>query len=178
MTTIPPLPPADLDHRFRYHPPTPEQPAVYELLRDLAHQLALVVSAVTAPSREQSLALTKLEEAVMHANSAVARHGLTDDGTAPPVTILQGATDVLRATKPDSAVVAYCPAGWHGEGREPDALASTTEWGVFRLDTGEQVGVGTTDRRQTAMDDAAAWAIDGFDVQLRTRNAGPWVVEA
>lgn len=35
-----------------------------------------MIDGVTPDSREKSLALTKLEEVVMHANSAIARNGL------------------------------------------------------------------------------------------------------
>lgn len=112
MTTLP-RPPADLEQRFTYHPPTPEQPPVYELLRDLTHQLALVIATVTPDSAERRRAIERVELVGMTANAAIARHGLTDAGTAPPTRILQAANDELRHSKPDSAVVCFCPAGWH-----------------------------------------------------------------
>jgi hypothetical protein len=59
--------------RFMYHPPRPDQLPRYDELRRNALELALRILHVTPPGREQSLALTKLEEAVMHANSAIAR---------------------------------------------------------------------------------------------------------
>lgn len=40
-----------------------------------ALSFAIAISELTATSREQSLALTKLDEALMMANAAIARHG-------------------------------------------------------------------------------------------------------
>lgn len=65
---------AYLDNVFTYHPPTPEQIPKYEELRAGARALAALVLKHCPASRERSLALTKIEEAAMHANSAVARH--------------------------------------------------------------------------------------------------------
>jgi hypothetical protein len=59
---------------FTYHPVLPGQAERYEALRGAAHSLAQLISVATPPSRERSLALTKLEEAVMHANAAIARN--------------------------------------------------------------------------------------------------------
>lgn len=64
----------DINNRFSYHPPKGDQAQRYENLRDQAKSLALSIVALTPASREQALALTKLEEAVMHANSAIARN--------------------------------------------------------------------------------------------------------
>lgn len=58
---------------FTYHPPKVDQQERYVALRDQAHQLALSIALLTPPSREQSLALTNLEQAVMWANAAIAR---------------------------------------------------------------------------------------------------------
>lgn len=63
----------DLDVRFTYHPPTGDQPQRYETLRAKARELAELVVDATPESREQSLALTHIEEAVMWANAAIAR---------------------------------------------------------------------------------------------------------
>lgn len=65
---------ADLARRFTYHPPKPDQVSRYTMLREEAAALANVVVTLTPPSREQSLALTKIEEAVMWANAAIARN--------------------------------------------------------------------------------------------------------
>lgn len=66
---------SDLPNRFTYHPPKEGQVLAYERIRGLALQLAELVVAATPVSREQSLALTHVEEAVFWANAAIARHG-------------------------------------------------------------------------------------------------------
>lgn len=63
-----------VENDFTYHPPKPGQPERYELIRSKAKDLALLILDVTPDGREQSTALTKIEEAVMHANAAIARH--------------------------------------------------------------------------------------------------------
>ena len=73
---IPPQRAADYDNRFTYHPPKPElnQTARYESIREKARQFALYLADQCPESRELSLAITKLEEVVMWANSSIARH--------------------------------------------------------------------------------------------------------
>lgn len=56
----------------------------------------------------------------------------------------------------------------------PEPLALGREWGVFRCDTGEQVGVGTTENHEAARDDLLDWERDGFAVVLRVRPVGEW----
>jgi len=58
---------------FTYHAPKEDQRPRYESIRDQVHEVAKYLLANTPPGREQSLALTKLEEAVMWANAAIAR---------------------------------------------------------------------------------------------------------
>jgi hypothetical protein len=65
----------ELANRFTYHPPKDEeQVARYQLIREHGHALATLVGNHCPASRERSLAWTKIEEAVMHANAAIARH--------------------------------------------------------------------------------------------------------
>lgn len=64
---------ADLINRFEYHPPDSTRALAHEALRTLHFQLAARVLALTPEGREQSLAITKLEEAMMWANAAIAR---------------------------------------------------------------------------------------------------------
>lgn len=64
---------AELHSRFTYHKPHGDQAERYGIIRETALRLALVIAEGTPQSREQSLAFTKLEECVMHANSAIAR---------------------------------------------------------------------------------------------------------
>lgn len=59
---------------FSYHKPTPEQLPKYERLREMARDLAHEMVNLCPESRELSTALTRLEEAVMHANAAIARN--------------------------------------------------------------------------------------------------------
>jgi hypothetical protein len=65
---------AQLGIRFVYHPPKADQPPRYEKIRDEARALARTIMSKCPDSRERSLALTKLEEAVMWANAAIARN--------------------------------------------------------------------------------------------------------
>lgn len=65
---------ADFDNRFTYHAPLPGQAERYQSLRDQAKGLAEAIVAGTPESREQSLALTNLEQAVFWANAAIARN--------------------------------------------------------------------------------------------------------
>ena len=68
--------PEDLDNRFAYHAPSPEQATAYLGIRGQARQLAATIEDFALDGREKSLAITALEEAVMWANAAIARHGL------------------------------------------------------------------------------------------------------
>lgn len=63
----------EIETRFTYHPPKAGQNAKYVDLRASAKEFATLVVKLCPASREQSLALTKIEEAVMWANSAIAR---------------------------------------------------------------------------------------------------------
>ena len=69
-----PIDSAELEKRFTYHPPKDNQPVRYVKIRDHAHDLAVTITSLTPTSREQSLALTALEEAVFWANAAIARN--------------------------------------------------------------------------------------------------------
>lgn len=68
-----PDPIEEINVRFTYHAPKEGQPKIYEDIRDKARSLAILIADTTPTSREQSLAMTKLEEVVMWANAAVAR---------------------------------------------------------------------------------------------------------
>lgn len=63
----------ELETRFTYHSPKNDQVEKYENVRNKAKALAIFILDNTPESREQSLALTKLEEVVMWANAAIAR---------------------------------------------------------------------------------------------------------
>jgi hypothetical protein len=64
----------ELDNRFEYHAPKDDQVARYGTIRAKARELALVIAQNTPLSREQALALTHLDTAVMFANAAIARN--------------------------------------------------------------------------------------------------------
>lgn len=64
----------ELSNRFTYHAPKDGQSEKYEELRAAAGNLAALVRDLTPMSREQSLAYTKIEEAVFWANAAIARN--------------------------------------------------------------------------------------------------------
>lgn len=67
---------SDLENRFTYHAPKDAiQVEKYARIRDIAKNYAYTIKEMTPASREQSLALTHLEECVFWANAAMARHG-------------------------------------------------------------------------------------------------------
>lgn len=66
---------SDLDNRFTYHPPRPGQPDIYQDIRLEGRRFASIIDAHCPDSREKSLAITHLEDAVMWANAGIARHG-------------------------------------------------------------------------------------------------------
>jgi hypothetical protein len=63
-----------IERNFTYHAPKPGQPERYTLLREKAKELAMLIVEQTPRSREQSLALTHVEDASMWANAAIARN--------------------------------------------------------------------------------------------------------
>ena len=63
-----------IDNNFSYHQPKEGQNQKYGRIRGEARLLALTVNELCPESREKSLAITKLEEAVMWANAAIARN--------------------------------------------------------------------------------------------------------
>jgi hypothetical protein len=66
----------ELKIRFTYHPPSGNQPFRYVLLRKMAMDFAEAVYGECPDSRERSLAITKIEEAVFWANASIARREL------------------------------------------------------------------------------------------------------
>jgi hypothetical protein len=102
----------DLTNRFTYHAPEPEQPEVYQLVRDVAHLLALVIESATYPSPERTLATVKAEEAVMWANAGIARRGITDAAYAGARDLFDAALDALYQAKPESPIISADPEHW------------------------------------------------------------------
>ena len=64
----------DIQKRFTYYVPNDEQIPRYKAIRRTALEFATLIFESTPSSREQSLAITALEEAVMWANAAIARN--------------------------------------------------------------------------------------------------------
>lgn len=63
-----------IENAFTYHAPKDGQSAKYQAIRDKAKELAYLINELVPPSREQSLAITKLEECSMWANAGIARN--------------------------------------------------------------------------------------------------------
>ena len=64
----------DIEKNFTYHAPKNNQVERYASIREIAKGLAMFIDDHCPDSREKSLAMTKLEEAVMWANAAIARN--------------------------------------------------------------------------------------------------------
>jgi hypothetical protein len=65
----------EIEKRFTYHPPKDGQPELYQAIRDMAKMMATIIENTCPESREKSLAITNLEQAVMWANASIARNG-------------------------------------------------------------------------------------------------------
>lgn len=64
----------DIERNFTYHAPKEDQIGRYREIRDKGKQFAEMIDEFCPESRERSLAFTKIEEAVMWANAAIARN--------------------------------------------------------------------------------------------------------
>jgi hypothetical protein len=64
----------ELDQRFTYHAPKGNQTTRYEAIRADARDFAAHLNFACPESRELSLAITNLEQAVFWANAAIARN--------------------------------------------------------------------------------------------------------
>ena len=64
-----------IENDFKYHPPkTDEIAQLHEYMRAMCKHVAEEMTTLCPDSRERSLAITKLEEAMMWANAAIARN--------------------------------------------------------------------------------------------------------
>ena len=63
-----------LENNLTYHQPISDQQQRYEMLRVKTKELGILALESSPPSREQSLAMTKLEEFVMWINASIARN--------------------------------------------------------------------------------------------------------
>lgn len=68
-----------IETNFVYHSVKPGQQERYVAIRAKAKELAELIAASTPESREQSMAISDLENAMMWANAAIARN----EGSAP-----------------------------------------------------------------------------------------------
>lgn len=65
----------DIDHRFAFHAATTqEKKDEHSSVRAKCRELAHFINGATVEGREQSLAITHLEEVMMWANAAIARN--------------------------------------------------------------------------------------------------------
>lgn len=63
-----------IENNFSYHAPKPGQPEIYQEIREKAKEFAYLIEGLVPNSREKSLAMTNLEQAVFWANAAIARN--------------------------------------------------------------------------------------------------------
>ncbi|UFT98089.1 hypothetical protein KO561_12840 [Radiobacillus kanasensis] len=63
-----------IENNFKYHAPKEGQIVLYNEIREQSKELATYIDIHCPDSREKSLAITKLEEAVMWANASIARN--------------------------------------------------------------------------------------------------------
>lgn len=64
----------ELRQNYLYHPPNKETAELHELVRDECFGLANFFNGNLPDSREKSIALTKVQEAMWAANAAIAIH--------------------------------------------------------------------------------------------------------
>jgi hypothetical protein len=72
----------ELANRFKYHQPDQVRRASHERVRLAAGDLADEINIHAPDGREKSLAITKIEEAMMWANAAIARQPATANESA------------------------------------------------------------------------------------------------
>ncbi|GAA2665290.1 Acb2/Tad1 domain-containing protein [Nonomuraea recticatena] len=67
--------PDELANRFEYHPPKDDETrGAHEYVRQVVYGVAVLLDKRVPESREKSLMMTHLEEALMWANAAIARN--------------------------------------------------------------------------------------------------------
>lgn len=70
----------ELRNRFEYHPPKDKNVQLaHESVRIVLYRAAESLDSLLPESREKSLAITKLEEAMFWANASIARDGFNID---------------------------------------------------------------------------------------------------
>ena len=69
----------DIDRYFTYHKPVGSQPQRYESIREMGKDLARVIKSECPPSPESTIAIRKVQEAVMWANASIAINERIED---------------------------------------------------------------------------------------------------
>lgn len=72
-----------IENNFTYHAPFVDQAQRYEILRNMAKGFALQIMSSCPPSRERSIAITNLEQAMMWANASIARNEIPENLLPP-----------------------------------------------------------------------------------------------
>jgi hypothetical protein len=131
-----------LARAFTYHPPQGDQARRYEALRAAAYQLALLYARHCPDSRELSIALTKLEEAAMWANAAIARNETIRNGFL--VTTGQSQVDKAAPADPTKTgftaveqIGPYRAAADPGAATPPPAAKVASMWDSMSAGTAE-----------------------------------------
>jgi hypothetical protein len=68
-----PITQADIDNRFDYHAPNPRKVILHENVRMAVKAIAEYLVNTCPPGRDLSRAIADLEDAMFHANAAIAR---------------------------------------------------------------------------------------------------------
>jgi hypothetical protein len=84
----------DLSKRFQYHPPrSPSDAGKHHRINDVMEGAARALDGIIPKGREHALVLTKLEEARMRANAALA-HARADEAPAIPRVLQPDLADI------------------------------------------------------------------------------------
>lgn len=111
--------PADLMRRFTFHPATdPVTQSAHSAIRRACHRAAIRVDQLVPDSREKSLAITALEQAMFWANGGVARLGTTAEDEVDPD--LDPAPGPITTAAEAQALMDDVSAALRGESREWD----------------------------------------------------------
>ena len=68
-----------IQNTFTYHRPFGNQPQRYKDIQEYAKDLAILIQIACPESREKSLALTSIQQAVMWANASIAINEIQED---------------------------------------------------------------------------------------------------
>jgi hypothetical protein len=140
---------ADLDNRFAYHPATETTAPKHEAVRAAARAFAESLDELLeGGSREKSLAVTKIEEAMFWANAHIARSGAlagVEEPAAPSSTQAKQTSSRGRGRPRTNFEV---PQIWDDEEdewipRPKGRMKKGTEWRTIHAESGEVLESGT-----------------------------------